>query len=450
MRLFLSLFITIFLSTSLTYAQYTAVTDKKDSTKTNIKNKDPFWKKTIAPVALFGLSAAGWQADTKVRSIRNRYTPDFRSKLDDYTQYAPAATAFALKLSGVKGRNKLGRSAISWGGGMLIMGGLVNSIKYSAKVMRPDGSTRNSFPSGHTATAFMNATFLHKEYGQVNPLYSVLGYSMSTYTGISRSLNNRHWLSDILAGAGIGILSTELSYLIVDSFYKNKGDFFSDFDTKLEIENPSFVSIKLGQSLYIDSESIGKLGLDGALEGAYFFNRRWGIGGEIGFMHMPFGQSSIEDWEDLAELSEVIDNPYMDVQSLGMSTFMIGGYYSKFIGSKFIFQAKVMTGLGFGIGGDIDIKGDKKNTEIPTEIEVPFMEYDVSNTWIVGGGTSITGMIAPTMGLSLYVDYKYANPNLKIKLSSYYTDVNPDDKIVDKSHMSINALSIGLKLTSFF
>lgn len=450
MRLFFILLATIALSTNLAYAQYSVVANKNDSTQINTKSKNPFWKRTIAPAILFSLSAASWQADAEVRSIRNRYTPNFRSKLDDYMQYAPGATAFALKLSGIRGRNKLGRSAISWGGGMIIMGGLVNSIKYSAKVMRPDGSTRNSFPSGHTATAFMNATFLHKEYGHVNPLYSVLGYSMSTYTGVSRSLNNRHWLSDILAGAGIGILSTELSYLIVDSFYKNKGDFFSDFDTKIEIENPSFVSIKIGQSLYIDSQSIGKLGLDGAIEGAYFFNRRWGIGGEIGFMHMPFGQSSIEDWEDLAELSEIIDNPYIDVQSLGMSTFMIGSYYSKFIGSKFIFQAKALTGIGFGIGGDIDIKGDKKNTEILTEIEIPFMEYDISNTWIVGGGTSITGMIAPTMGLSLYVDYKYANPNLKIKLSSDYTNVKPDEKILDKSRMSINALSVGLKLTSFF
>lgn len=448
-----SLFIfslSIFLLTNIAYAQYSPVVKENDSIKVNINKKNQFWKNAIAPTALFSLSAISWQADTEVRSIRNRYTPNFRSKLDDYMQYAPGATAFALKLSGVKGRNRLGRSAISWAGGMLIMGGLVNSIKYSAKVMRPDGSTRNSFPSGHTATAFMNATFLHKEYGNVNPLYSVLGYSMSTYTGVSRSLNNRHWLSDILAGAGIGILSTELSYLIVDSFYKNKGDFFSDFDTRLEIENPSFVSIRIGQSFYIDSHSIGDLGLEAAIEGAYFFNRKWGIGGEIGFMHMPYGQDELEDWDAMTELSEVLNNPYMDVESLGMSTFMVGGYYSKFIGSKFMLQAKALTGLGIGIGGDIDIKGDKKNTDTPTEINVPFMQYDVNNTWILGGGVSFTAMVAPTMGLSLYADYKYANPKVKIKISDYYDNIDQKEKLLDNSHMSINALSLGIKLTSFF
>ena len=87
----------------------------------------------------------------------------------------------------------------------------VNAIKYTAKVQRPDGSNYKSFPSGHTATAFMTATMLHKEYGlTISPWISVAGYSVAAATGISRQFNNRHWLSDVLVGAGIGILTTEL------------------------------------------------------------------------------------------------------------------------------------------------------------------------------------------------------------------------------------------------
>lgn len=409
------------------------------------KQKDPFWKHMVAPAVFIGLSAATWQASGDVRTMRNRYIPDFHSSLDNYTQYAPAATAFALNLSGVKGRNKFGRAAINWGGSMLIMGGLVNSIKYSSRVMRPDGTTRNSFPSGHTATAFMNATFLHKEYGHVNSLYSILGYSMSTYTGISRSLNNRHWLSDILAGAGIGILSTELSYLIVDSFYKNKGDFFTSFDARKELENPSFLSIKFGQSFYIDGlNSFGKLGLEGALEGAYFFNRKWGIGGELGFMHIPFENEvlDISQWGD-----ESIVNPQMDIQSLGFSSLMVGGYYSKFLSSKFILQSKLLTGIGTGIGGNIDIRAEKEENGIPVEVNMPLMEYSVGKAWIVGGGVSLTMMAAPTLGVSLYVDYKYANPKTKISVSKYYQD---DNRLIEQERMSISTLSGGLKLVSFF
>lgn len=420
--------------------------DSISKSQLDIKYKDPFWKHTIAPAVFLGLSGVAWNADSDVRQMRNRYTPGFRNKLDNYTQYAPGATAFALNLSGVKGRNKIGRAVINWGGGMLIMGGLVNIIKYSAKVMRPDGTTRNSFPSGHTATAFMNATFLHKEYGHVNPLYSVLGYSMSTYTGISRSLNNRHWLSDILAGAGIGILSTELSYLIINSIYKNKGDYFTDFDIHYELENPSFVSVRAGQSFYIDTRSLEKFGLEGAIEGAYYFNNKWGIGGEIGFLHMPFDRDAV-DIKDFGNIPKEA-NPQIDIESFGFSSFMVGGYYAKILSNKFILQGKVLTGLGVGVGGEVNIEFDQTEGKQTRTITQPIMDYDVKTTWVVGGGVSITGLVAPTLGLSLFVDYKYANPSAKITLSEFYTGI--DDRFIEKSRLKISALTAGVKISSFF
>jgi len=70
--------------------------------------------------------------------------------------------------------------------------------------------------------AFTNASFLHKEYGMVNPAYSIAGYGSAAITGLGRNLNNRHWVPDILAGAGIGIISTELGYFFIDKIYKNK------------------------------------------------------------------------------------------------------------------------------------------------------------------------------------------------------------------------------------
>jgi hypothetical protein len=420
----------------------------KDSILTIVRQKDPFWKHTIAPAVFIGLSAITWQDSKDVRMARNRYIPDFHNELDDYMQYAPAVTAFALNVSGVKGRNKPVRAAISWGGGMLIEGILVNSIKYSTRVRRPDGTSRNSFPSGHTATAFMSASFLHKEYAHVNPLYSVLGYTMSSYTGISRSLNNRHWLSDILAGAGIGILSTELSYLIVDAFYKNKGDFFTSFNTRKEMENPSFVSVRFGQSFYIDNlKSFEKFGLEGAVEGAYFFNRKWGIGAELGFMHIPFKRESLDllEWDGLPE---GVMNPQIEMQSLGLSSLVVGGYYSEFIGKKFILQGKALTGIGIGIGGDIDIHAGRKVNGEQIEMNIPLMEYTINNAWIIGGGISLTMMIAPTLGVSLYADYKYTNPKARMYVSKYYPDM--DDKFLDDGRLPVSALSRGLKLVSFF
>src|SRR5690606_13487043 len=206
----------------------------------------PYWQMGVAPATLFSASALSWGYRKEAREIRNRYIPNFRSHYDDYLQYAPAVGVFALKAAGVKGRNRMGRAAVSYIASIGVMALLVNSLKYTTKVVRPDGSKANSFPSGHTSNAFMNATFMHKEFGHISPMYSIAGYSMSTFTGIGRGLNNRHWISDVLAGAGVGILSTQLGYFFVNKFYKNQGDRPGDQRFDNPILKPSYLSLKVG------------------------------------------------------------------------------------------------------------------------------------------------------------------------------------------------------------
>jgi membrane-associated phospholipid phosphatase len=395
---------------------------KKDTLNLALKQNRKFWKRMAVPSVFFGLSALSWRGREDVRAIRNRYIPNFNCRLDDYMQYAPAATVFALNLAGVKGRNRPVRAAINCGGSLLIMSGLVNAVKYSSRVTRPDEMANNSFPSGHTAMAFMNASFLHKEYGHVNSLYGTLGYTLSTFTGISRILNNRHWLPDVLAGAGIGVLSTELSYLIVDNMYKNRGDFFSDFDTRVELEKPSFLTIKAGQAFYPNIRSSQKPGLEGALEGAYFFNKKWGIGAEIGFMHIPFNKESLDSY-DWALISETVSIPDISAQSSGLASFMAGAYYSKYLGTKFILQGKLSAGMGICVGENIST-GGRRNMEIPSK------GYPSGKIRMVGAGISATAMLAPATGLSLYADYKYVQSKMNIPHA--------------------NILSFGAGLVSFF
>jgi membrane-associated phospholipid phosphatase len=79
-------------------------------------------------------------------------------------------------------------------------------------VLRPDGSAYNSFPSGHTATAFANAEFMRMEYKDVSPWYGIAGYAVATGTGLLRMYNNKHWFNDVVAGAGFGIAGTRLAY----------------------------------------------------------------------------------------------------------------------------------------------------------------------------------------------------------------------------------------------
>ena len=215
---------------------------------------------------------------------------DFKTGIDDYTQFFGPAMVVGLKLGGYEGRSDWPRLLASAGMSYLIMAGLVNGIKYTAKEMRPDGSTANSWPSGHTATAFVGASLLHKEYGLTrSPWWSVAGYGVATATGVMRVLNNRHWISDVMSGAGIGIMSTELGYALCDLMFKQKGLLRNDMI--LENEKPSFFSISMGVGLggkeleFESGDDKRTIKFRAATvvdaEGAYFFNKYIGVGGRL-------------------------------------------------------------------------------------------------------------------------------------------------------------------------
>src|SRR5205814_6211749 len=122
----------------------------------------------------------------------------------------PAVLAGGLYLSGVKGRNAPWNAAIMFFGANALSGYIGHQLKQATHIERPDGSDFQSFPSNHTIAAFMAAEFLHQEYKDQSPWISVAGYAMATTVASIRMLENHHWLSDVLAGAGIGILSTKI------------------------------------------------------------------------------------------------------------------------------------------------------------------------------------------------------------------------------------------------
>jgi len=139
--------------------------------------------------------------------------PHFHTKVDNYLQYAPAFTVYALNLAGIKGKNDFRDRTMIFILASAIAGTTVQSLKATTNAPRPNGDSR-AFPSGHTATAFTGAEFLRQEYNEVSPFYGVVGYLMATGTGILRVCNNAHWVRDVLPGAGIGILSTRIAYWI--------------------------------------------------------------------------------------------------------------------------------------------------------------------------------------------------------------------------------------------
>lgn len=144
-----------------------------------------------------------------------------RYRIDDYAQFAPAAAVYGLDLMGIKAKHNFRDRTIIMATSHVIMGGIVQTMKSSIKVQRPDGSNYNSFPSGHTATAFVGAHILFKEYKEISPWIGVAGYAIAIGTGLLRVTNKKHWLSDVSAGAGIGILSAELGYLLSPVVHKS-------------------------------------------------------------------------------------------------------------------------------------------------------------------------------------------------------------------------------------
>lgn len=140
--------------------------------------------------------------------------PHKTTNVDDYLRYAPAAAVYGLNALGIKGRNNFRDRSMIFVMSNVFLTGSVFGLKKLTNELRPDGSDHYSFPSGHTAQAFAAAEFMRQEYKDVSPWYGVAGYVAAGATGALRMYNNKHWMSDVLAGAGVGIASTKLAYWI--------------------------------------------------------------------------------------------------------------------------------------------------------------------------------------------------------------------------------------------
>ncbi len=187
--------------------------------KDTVQNLKFNYKQLIIPSVLIGYGFIGLNSDqlksfnSEIREEVNEHI-DEKLTIDDFAQYAPAASVYALNACGVKGKNNLKDRSIILTSSYIMMSAAVLSLKNITNVERPDGSSNNSFPSGHTATAFAGAEFLWQEYKDKSIWYGMSGYIVAAGTGVFRIVNNRHWLTDVAAGAGIGILSTKAAYWI--------------------------------------------------------------------------------------------------------------------------------------------------------------------------------------------------------------------------------------------
>ena len=213
----------LFTSTILAQNTNSILEVSKDANHSEILEKQTSYRPLILPSAFVTYGLIGLNNE-KFRgldlSIRDelRYV-ERKVHLDDYLVFSPLVAVYGLNLLGKKGVHDVKELSKITGYAIVMTGVSVASIKLLTGIERPDGSDFTSFPSGHTATAFMFAEILYQEYKDESILYGILGYTAAATTGYLRVYNDKHWFSDVVAGAGFGILCTKLSYLLNEKIH---------------------------------------------------------------------------------------------------------------------------------------------------------------------------------------------------------------------------------------
>ena len=188
-------------------------------------------KEIIAPAVLLGVGAAGLSTGWKKHvnepvkdALQGNGHSRFRA--DDYLEFVPAVAGYGMNLFGFKGMHNVADATIIYGTAYILLAATALPLKYAVHSERPNLKNDHSFPSAHTAIAFCGAELLRREYWNVSPWIGVGGYVVATATGFLRLYNNAHWLNDVLAGAGLGILCAEAAYwlypVITKAFFKKR------------------------------------------------------------------------------------------------------------------------------------------------------------------------------------------------------------------------------------
>jgi len=201
---------------------FSPVPAASETRQLTVRTADPFCRfrprQLIAPVSLAALGALAvgrgplHGINDAVQEQMTEWSSGRRLRADDWLQYLPVAANLGLGLTGVRARHTFGERAAVTATAYLAMGVMVNCLKWTVGERRPDSGSLNSFPSGHTATVFMGAELVRSEYGLG---CGIAAYAVAGGVAFLRLYNNRHWMGDVLAGAGIGILSARIGYWLL-------------------------------------------------------------------------------------------------------------------------------------------------------------------------------------------------------------------------------------------
>jgi membrane-associated phospholipid phosphatase len=201
------------LSRKQTYSK--PLTTYQDSLLYTKPEKKSFFQKAALPIGLIAggtlLSKSDFERDFQ-KLVRQQTGDDFLYRIDDYTRYVPIISIYIADIAGVEAKNHWFDQSKN----LFIIGYSTDWITFKIKEWvfkrRPTGRQSNSFPSGHTSFAFVGSSVMYQEFKDTSPWLAYSGHFFAATTGGFRVANNEHFITDVVVGAGIAMLLTELVY----------------------------------------------------------------------------------------------------------------------------------------------------------------------------------------------------------------------------------------------
>lgn len=175
-------------------------------------------KQIVIPLSLIAIASTTLyipsvnNLDNKGQELLARSNSEKGAWVGDVLQYTPILATWGMGVMGVESRHRFKEQTTILALSVAFTASMAKISKYSIHRLRPDNDGYDSFPSGHASMAFMSAEFMRMEYGELSPWIGVFSYTVATTTAYLRVYNNKHYITDVIAGAGVGILGVKMAY----------------------------------------------------------------------------------------------------------------------------------------------------------------------------------------------------------------------------------------------
>lgn len=151
--------------------------------------------------------------------------PGFHTNADSYLMWVPSASLYVMDAFKVKTKHSFQEHLLVDAGSFILTGGIGYVMRKVTENIEEYNTQGTRFPSGHAANAFRGAEIVYQELKHSHKLFSYSGYLVATTVGALRIYNKNHLLTEVLAGAALGIFSTKITYWVFDKAkYRKKRD----------------------------------------------------------------------------------------------------------------------------------------------------------------------------------------------------------------------------------